>query len=81
MSTPLSPTRRAVLAACLEHERQSFLAISPTAWWRAPAPFRGGPRAFATHLRALAHIGLLDRVDGPHAHYHVTARGKTTLDA
>lgn len=42
----LAPAQSAVLVACAAHARQGFSPITPKAWWRAGAPFRGEQVAF-----------------------------------
>ena len=65
----------AVLAACVEHARVSFLPLTPEIWWRAEPPFRGGRSTFAAHLRALEQMGLLARTSAQAA-YRFTLRGE-----
>lgn len=75
MTTTVTPTRRAVLAACIAHEQAIFAVVTQRSWWRAQPPFMGSEQTFAAHLRALARAGLLHRLPGRHARYRVTSRG------
>ena len=62
-TTKLTPVQAAVLAACIEHRRNSYKSIQAQyVWWRAKHPFRGGQSACASHLRSLSQKGLLHSV-------------------
>lgn len=72
----LTPVQTAVFLACVQHRYSTFAPLTPSAWWRAEAPFRGGRAVFGTHLRALASAGFLTRRSGRDAAYDLTLRGE-----
>jgi hypothetical protein len=77
----LTRVQLAVFVACSEHTACTFAAITPAIWWRGEDPFRGSRAAFATHLRALARVGMLSRRQGPEAAYDLTRRGERLVAA